>query len=61
MCVCAYVRADAHSITHPFIHIHHYHPTTSPLLERKAKPVEKEEFERVLRALRQDRYTKARN
>ncbi len=32
----------------------------SPLMERKAKPVEKEEFERVQRALRQDRYGKAR-
>lgn len=70
MCVCAYAcacaRVDAYiysqSHIHPSIPTYlHHNPTNkhSPLLERKAKPVEKEEFERVQRALRQDRYAKA--
>lgn len=59
MCVGASVSMHIYSIAHPSIHIHLPHPPNkSPLLERKAKPVEKEEFERVQRALRQERYAK---
>lgn len=65
LCVCAYdhhpLRSQSPRTRLPTPLNDSTHPHTHrPLMERKAKPVEKEEFERVQRALRQDRYAKAR-